>query len=95
MSSLMILVLLSSGVALGVVFYGGLWLTVRWLATARNPVLLTLCSFWVRTLIVLASFLFLMQGRWEYAVISLLGFTMGRFAVSRYLPLQEARPKCP
>jgi F1F0 ATPase subunit 2 len=33
------------GLGLGVLYFGGLWLTVRQLPTARNPVLLTLLSF--------------------------------------------------
>ena len=40
---------LMAGIALGVFFYGGLWLTVRRLLMTRHPVLLTLGSFCVRT----------------------------------------------
>ena len=36
---------LMAGIAIGVFFYGGLWITVRQLFTARHPVLLTLGKF--------------------------------------------------
>jgi F1F0 ATPase subunit 2 len=95
MSAFLIFLLLLAGLALGVFFYGGLWLTVRSLPTARHPAWLTLCSFSSRTLLVLVVFLFLMKGGWQHAIVCLLGFTMGRLAVSRYLPAPETRPQCP
>jgi F1F0 ATPase subunit 2 len=84
---------LLAGAALGVFFYMGLWVTIRALLTARHPTLLTLGSFWIRTLVVLASFL--MKGRWQYALTCVAGFMMGRVAVSKSLRVQAARAKCP
>jgi F1F0 ATPase subunit 2 len=95
MNPISVSLLLIAGMFLGVIFYGGLWLTVRSLPTARHPVWLTLSSFWIRTLIVVGSFVVLMRGNWKYAVISLLGFTLGRLAVSKYFPAETARRKCP
>jgi F1F0 ATPase subunit 2 len=86
---------LLAGAALGVFFYTGLWVTVHGLLTTRHPTLLTLGSFWIRTLVVLASFLFLMRGRWQYALTCVAGFMMGRVAVSKSLRVQAARAKCP
>jgi F1F0 ATPase subunit 2 len=83
------------GAVLGVFFYVGLWVTVRALLTTRHPTLLTLGSFWIRTLVVLASFLFLMKGRWQYALTCVVGFMIGRIAVSKSLRVQAARTKCP
>jgi F1F0 ATPase subunit 2 len=85
MNTAAIVVRLLTGVALGVFFYSALWFTVRALPTSRHPVLLTLGSFWGRTIGVLAVFLFLMQNRWEYAAACLAGFMAGRLAVSRML----------
>jgi F1F0 ATPase subunit 2 len=75
-----------AGMALGGFFYLGLWLTVRQLVPTRHPVLLTVASFWIRTLVVLAGFLYLMRGHWQYAIACLIGFVMGRMAVS--IPLR-------
>ena len=95
MSALSILSRLLAGAALGIFFYAGLWFTVRALLTTRRPALLTLGSFWIRTLVVLVSFLFLMKGSWQYALICLAGFIMGRVAVSKSLRMQTARTTCP
>jgi len=84
-----------AGMALGAFFYFGLWLTVRALLATRHPVLLTLSSFWARTLVVLAGFLYLMQGHWQYAVACVTGFLVGRAAVSIPLRVREAGVKCP
>jgi F1F0 ATPase subunit 2 len=83
MNSTAIIVRLLAGVLLGIFFYSALWFTVRSLPRSRHPVLLTLGSFWGRTLTVLTAFLFLMQGRWEYAAACLVGFMAGRLVVSR------------
>jgi len=61
----------------------------------RHPVLLTLTSFWIRTLVVLGSFLYLMQGHWQSAVACLLGFVAGRVVVSIPIRAQTMRGKCP
>lgn len=94
MNAVLILIRVLTGFALGAFFYGGLWLTVRRLPRTRHPALLTLGSFWIRTLLVLGGFLLLMTGRWDYALWSLIGFTAGRFAVVKFLPGVEAKPKC-
>lgn len=95
MNAVSIILRLLAGVGLGVFFYMGLWLTVRSLLKARNPGLLALGSFWIRTLVVLAGFLWLTKGRWQYALTCIAGFTLGRAAISVPLRLQAARTKCP
>jgi len=84
-----------AGIALGAFFYLGLWLTVRKVTETRHPVLLTLASFWIRTLVVLAGFLYLMQGHWQYAAACVAGFVAGRVAVSIPIRAQTMRVKCP
>ena len=69
------------GLLLGVFFYGGLWLTVRRLPTTRHPFAMTLGSLFVRTVLTLAGFLFAIGGRWQNALVALLGFTAARFLV--------------
>lgn len=71
------------GLMLGVLFYGGLWVTVRHLAASSHPALLTLASFWTRMLLVLAAFLPVARGDWRHGAMFLAGFFAGRMLVSR------------
>ena len=77
---------LLAGFGLGVFFYGGLWLTVRQLPVSRHPALLSLGSFWIRSAAVAAGFVFLMNRRWDFGLWLLVAFSIGRFAVSGFLP---------
>ena len=94
MSSVSILAGLLAGAALGVFFYGGLWLTVKRLPGANYPALLALGSFWMRSLVTVAGFVLLMRAGWEYAAIALVGFPLGRLVISRFLPERRTAPKC-
>jgi F1F0 ATPase subunit 2 len=69
------------GILLGIFFYGGLWLTVRRLATTPHPFALTLGSLLLRMAVTLAGFLFVLNGRWQNAAVTLLGFTAGRLVL--------------
>jgi F1F0 ATPase subunit 2 len=85
--SLSLAVSLTVGVTLGVLFYGGLWITIRRLMTTHHPIAVTLGSLSLRTVAVLAGLLFVTRGRWQNALGCLAGFVIGRIAVSRYLRL--------
>jgi F1F0 ATPase subunit 2 len=75
------------GMGAGVIYFGGLWWTVRQLPFTRQPGLLTLGSFLVRTGISLTAFYLASGGRWERILISLLGFMIIRsFLVRRVRP---------
>ena len=65
---------LAAGIGLGLFYFGGLWLTVRQLPTARRPALLSLLSFFGRLGIVLFGFYLVMGSHWERLLICLLGF---------------------
>lgn len=78
---------LAGGFGLGLIFFGGLWWTVRRLPTAANPALLFLGSFLLRTSAVLAGFYFLAAGRWERLLACLVGFI-----VARLLLVQRLKP---
>jgi len=75
------------GMGAGVVYFGGLWWTVRQLPLVRQPALLTLGSFFVRTGISLTAFYLASGGRWERILISLLGFM-----IMRGLLVRRVRP---
>ena len=72
------------GMGPGIVYFGGLWWTVRQLPFVRQPALLTIGSFLVRTGISLTAFYLASEGHWERILISLLGFIIIRgFLVRR------------
>ncbi len=71
------------GITLGVLFYGGLWITVRQLAVTRHPVSVTLVSLLVRMVMVLTGFLLVARGQWQNVLACLLGLAVGRLAISR------------
>lgn len=85
---------LLAGLALGTFFYGGLWLSVRWLPGSSNPALLTIGSFWVRSMVVVAGFVLLARQGWRYAVIALMAFALGRLVISIILPRRRETAKC-
>ena len=60
------------GISLGLLYFGGLWLTVRQLPSTNNPVLLTLVSFFGRISLCLVGFSWLVTKAGDYAPLPLL-----------------------
>jgi len=74
---------LLAGSALGVVFYGGLWWTVRRVSgRVVGPWLVG--SFLLRALIVLAGFFAVARGPWYGVAACFAGFLAARVAVTRF-----------
>ncbi len=73
-----------SGSALGLFYFGGLWLTIRRIASSRRPGMLMLVSFIIRLLVTLCGFYLVMDGRWERILACLVGFLVVRFALTRF-----------
>jgi F1F0 ATPase subunit 2 len=78
--------LLLAGFGLGMLFYGGLWMTVRTIPKSRHPIVLAVASFWGRTAVVIAGLLFAMDGLWQRALACLVGFILARILLSRWIP---------
>ena len=79
----------TAGLALGLFYFGGLWLTVQRLPRARHPGVLTAVSLLVRTGLTLLAFYLIMAGRWERLVVCLVSFFLVRlFLVRRWGPGQ-------
>lgn len=77
----------SAGVGLGLCYFGGLWWTVRQLATARHPVLWLIGSFVVRAGVSLVGFYVVLSGGAARLMVCLLGFFVARtILVRRWLP---------
>ncbi len=79
-TSLMIMAFIA-GLALGTLFFGGLWFTVKKTITAKIPAIWFFSSFFLRVSIVLIGFYFVSNGNWQRLLITLLGFVVARFIV--------------
>ena len=74
---------LVAGIMLGVIFFGGLWWTIRKGATSKRPELWFLVSFLLRMSIAMAGFYFIGREHWERLLACLLGFIIARLVVTR------------
>jgi F1F0 ATPase subunit 2 len=82
MNSLLVLVLaFSSGVLLGVIFFGGLWWTVRRGLLSSVPALWFPASSLIRTAVALEGFYVVSHAEWRRLLVCLLGFFLARLVV--------------
>ncbi|MFZ5908005.1 MAG: ATP synthase subunit I [Nitrospirota bacterium] len=79
----------SLGMSLGIFNYLGLWLTVKHLPTARRPSLLSITSFFVRILFVLAMILLATGARPEKVIVVLTSFFLVRTCFLCYFRMRE------
>ena len=87
----MIVIALISGLILGFVFFGGLWLTVKKTLGRKDAVLWFFGSSLLRTAIVLTGFYFVAQGNLSQLLVSVAGFVAARFLVLRITKQLEQR----
>jgi F1F0 ATPase subunit 2 len=80
--TLSLVLALVTGVLLGVMFFGGLWWTIRKGLSSEQPALWFLGSLLLRTSIALAGFYLIARGHWERLLVCLLGFVTARLAVT-------------
>ncbi|HWB25691.1 MAG TPA: ATP synthase subunit I [Chitinophagaceae bacterium] len=83
-------VALLAGAIIGVIFFGGLWLTTKKAVTSRLPAVWVLGSFFLRIFIALTGFYIVSQGNWHRLVICMVGFLAARFFSIRYVKLTSA-----
>ena len=76
-----------AGVAIGVLFFGGLWWTLRRTLWSKVPALWFLGSLLVRMAIALTGFYFVSNRHWERLLACLLGFLLARLMVTRFTHL--------
>jgi F1F0 ATPase subunit 2 len=73
-----------TGAILGLVFFGGLWVTVRNLNDMRHPAVWMLVSLVLRFACVLIGFFLLARfGGWQHVLAAMCGFVLLRVAVLR------------
>ena len=73
-----------AGILLGIIFFGGLWITVKKIVHAKSPALWLLASFFFRIAIVLLGFYFVGAGNLQRLLICLVGFIAARFIVVHF-----------
>lgn len=71
-----------AGMILGTIFFGGLWWTVRFGLSSKQPAPWFFVSLLLRMSIVLVGFLVLARGHWQRLVAGLLGFVAARLIVT-------------
>lgn len=85
-SSLLALALSAlAGAALGVLYFGGLWLTIQRMTRSQNPGFLLLVSFLLRSVLVIGGFYLISGGRLERLAAGMLAFFVTRFFFTKYL----------
>jgi F1F0 ATPase subunit 2 len=71
-------VVFASGIALGGLFFGGLWLTVQYVPKTAGGGLLVLVSFVARTALVLLGMFYLTGRDWRAILVCVAGFLVAR-----------------
>jgi F1F0 ATPase subunit 2 len=77
------------GLGLGVIFFGGLFLTVHKLGDYPNPGVITLASFLLRTAIVMAGFYSIILNDKSGLIPGLVGFAISMISVRVFTSLPE------
>jgi F1F0 ATPase subunit 2 len=93
--TLTLMLSLVAGGALGAIFFGSLWWTVRKGMTSGRPAIWFFGSLLLRMSIALSGFYFVSGGHWERLLVCLLGFVLARLVVTWLTrPLGESQT-CP
>lgn len=73
------------GMALGTLYFAGLWHTVRRLPDAGRPLRILFWSFLLRAAVAMTGFFLVMNGRWDQLIAALGGFILAREILVRRL----------
>jgi len=74
---------LLGGIVLGVLFFGGLWLTIRKGIHSKRPTLLFMGSLVTRLAIVVLGFYYVGANSWLRILVCLAGFLIARALITR------------
>ena len=77
-TTVQLLIFLVVGVVAGLFNYTALWITVQRLPKTRKPEILSMGSFYIRTIIVLAVLFFTTSMHWENIIFFFIGFFIVR-----------------
>lgn len=70
------------GLLLGMLFFSGLWWTIRLATGSRQPAIWFMGSMMLRTCIALAGFYWVALGHWQRLIACVVGFFVGRLIVT-------------
>lgn len=84
------LLALAAGLALGVLFFGGLWITVNKGMKSARPALWFFGSLILRSAVTIGGFFLVCRDDWARWIICLIGFTVARFAVKWWTEARDA-----
>jgi F1F0 ATPase subunit 2 len=73
---------LLAGGLVGLFYFGGLWLTLRWLTQVSAPALLIMGSFMLRTAVAVTAF-YLIAADWTRLLAAVAGFLLARVILVR------------
>lgn len=85
------ILILTAGFVLGVLFFAGLWFTVKKSVSAKNPILWILGSFIVRMGFVLPGFYHMAQFGWHAMFLGLFGLILARFIIKYFIRNYDAK----
>lgn len=74
---------LLAGSAIGLFYFGGLWLTVTRIPSSSNPHLLLIGSFGLRLAVSLAAFYSLTPWGWQALAVAMAGLLVTRLVLTR------------
>jgi F1F0 ATPase subunit 2 len=80
------------GALLGMLFFGGLYVTVRRGLSSRVPALYFPASQFLRTASVLTGFWFVSAGSWKRLTACLVGFALVRVVAMRFVRQKDGMP---
>ena len=80
---------LFAGIGLGIVFFGGLWLTIQKGLQSKKSGLIFTGSFIIRMTVILLGFYYVGANDWKMMAACLAGFLIARVAITRYTKKQE------
>lgn len=74
---------LFAGIALGILFFGGLWFTIRKSIGSKRPTMLFMGSLIIRMAIVVLGFYYVGTSHWLKMLVCLVGFLIARMIITR------------
>ena len=80
---------LLAGIGLGIVFFGGLWLTIQKGLQSKKSGLIFTGSFIIRMTVILVGFYYVGANDWQMMLACLAGFLIARLVITRYTKKQE------
>jgi len=85
----------AAGLGLGLIYFGGLWLTIRQLPHTRSPLAMLLVSLILRSVILMLGFYLVMGTHWERAIACLVGVMLVRMSLMSRLRPERILPDQP